>query len=115
MALIRHWLATALAFLLVAFYLPGFHVHAVGTALIASAVLGLVNVLVRPVLVFFTFPLTLMTLGLFLLVINGLMMYLVAYLVPGVVIVGFGTGFVAALLVSLASWLLGGVLRVLIR
>ncbi|HEY9857053.1 MAG TPA: phage holin family protein [Stenomitos sp.] len=115
MALIRHWLATALAFLLVAYYLPGFRVLDPMAAVVASAVLGLLNAIVRPILLFFTLPLTLFTLGLFILVINGLMMWGVGVLVPGIRIHDFGTAMVAALLVSLASWLIGGVLKALTR
>lgn len=115
MALIRHWLATALAFLLVAYYLPGFHVLDWQAAIVASALLGLLNALVRPVLLFFTLPLTLVSLGLFLFVINGLMLWGVDLLVPGLSIAGFGTAIVAALLVSLASWLIGGVLGLFLK
>lgn len=115
MALIRHWLASALAFLLVATYLPGFRILDPMTAVVASAVLGLFNAVVRPILVFFTLPLTLLTLGLFILVINGLMMMAVALLVPGIRIDGFVTAVEASLLVSLASWLIGGVLKALTR
>lgn len=111
MALIRHWLATSLAFLLVAYFLPGFKVLDPMAALVAAAVLGLLNAIVRPVLVFFTLPLTLVSLGLFLLVINGLMMWFVDLMLSGLRIDGFGTAMVAALLVSFASWLIGGVLK----
>lgn len=115
MALIRHWLATALAFMLIAYYLPGFRVLDWTDAAIASAVLGLLNAIVRPILLFFTLPLTFMTLGLFILVINGLMMWGVDWLVDGIVIDGFLTAMVAALLVSLASWLIGGVFKVFFK
>ncbi len=115
MALIRHWLATALAFMLVAYYLPGFRVLDWTDAAIASAVLGLLNAIVKPILVFFTMPLTFLTLGLFILVINGLMMWGVDVLVDGIRIDGFLTAMVAALLVSLASWAIGGVFKALLK
>ena len=115
MALIRQWLATAIAFLLVAFFLPGFWVKDPITALVASAVLGLLNALVRPILVFFTLPFTLLSLGLFLFIINGLMIWLVSILVPGIVIHGFLTPIIAAILVSFASWIVSGVFKALGR
>ncbi|MBO9541929.1 phage holin family protein [bacterium] len=123
MVLIRQWLASALAFLAIALYLPGFHVSDPVSAVLASAVLGLFNAILRPILQLFAFPLTLMTFGLFLLVINGLMMWLVPFVVKGVRIEAFvangmqvpafATAMLAAVLVSLASWLIGGLLRVL--
>jgi putative membrane protein len=78
-----------------------------GTALIlAGLVLGILNTFVRPVLVFLTFPITFVTLGLFLLVLNGAVLMFVSWLVPGFEIRGFGIGLIAALLVSVTSWLI---------
>jgi putative membrane protein len=76
-----------------------------GALLLSGLLLGILNTFVRPVLVLLTFPLTLVTLGLFLLVVNALVLMLVAWLVPGFDLRGFGTGFVAALLVSVVSWI----------
>lgn len=115
MTLLRHWLASALAFLLVAYLLPHFHVRDPLTAVVASAVLGLLNALVRPVLTLLTLPLTILTLGLFSLVLNGLMMWVVAVLVPGLRIDGFGTAILAAIGVWLAGWILGAMLRPIIH
>jgi len=71
---------------------------------LAAFLLGIVNAIVRPVFVLLTLPLTLVTLGLFLLVVNGLMLELVSFLVPGFHIAGFGSALLGAIVVSLVSW-----------
>jgi len=75
-------------------------------ALIAAFLLGIVNVIIRPILVFLTLPLTVLTLGLFLLVINGLMLWLVAALVKGFHVNGFWGAVFGSLLISIVSWIL---------
>jgi putative membrane protein len=75
-------------------------------ALLAGLVLGLVNALVRPVLVILTFPLTLVTLGLFLLVLNAFCLALTSWVVPGFAVAGFWPAVLGALIVSVVSWLL---------
>ncbi len=105
------WLLNAIALLAVAYLLPSIHVASFGAALIAALVLGLVNTLIRPVLVVLTLPVTLLTLGLFLLVINGLLFWLVGNLLDGFSVGGFWPGVFGALLYSLISWLLGSLLQ----
>ena len=83
--------------------LPGFVVGSFWSALGLAVVLALVNLFIRPVLIILTLPVTLLTLGLFLLVINALMLWLAASFVPGVGILDFGTAFWSALLITLAS------------
>ena len=95
--IIVRWVLLAAALLFVAYVLPGVSVASFGSALFAAAVLGLLNALLRPVLVILTLPVTLITLGLFLFVINALMFYFAASLLPGFNV----TGFVAALIGSL--------------
>lgn len=92
------WTAAALV--------PGVELRGVAAALGAGLVLGLVNAVVRPVLVVLTLPLTLVTLGLFLLVLNALCLWLTAALVPGLAVGGFASAFLAALVVSAVSWVL---------
>jgi len=75
-------------------------------ALVAAFLLGIVNVILRPVLVFFTLPLTILTLGLFLLVINGLMLWLVSALVSGFHVNGFWGAVFGSILISIVSWVL---------
>jgi putative membrane protein len=88
----------------VAWIVPGISVDGVGHALIAGLVLGIINALVRPVLVFLTLPITIVTLGLFLLVINALMLKLAAAIVPGLKVRGFGAALLGALLLSIFSF-----------
>lgn len=94
----------ALAIVLAASILPGIEVDGVVAALAAAVLLGLVNAFVRPVLLILTLPITLVTLGLFLLVLNGLCFWLVASLVKGFHVAGFGSALLGALVVSVVSW-----------
>jgi len=105
MRLLWRWLLNALALLLVAYILPGVEVESFYTALITAAILGVVNVLLRPVLIFFTLPITILTLGLFTLVINGLLFWFVASFVEGFSVDGLGTAILAALFLSIFSFL----------
>jgi len=75
-------------------------------ALVAAFLLGIVNTILRPVLVFLTFPITLLTLGLFLLIINGLMLWLVSALVKGFYVSGFWGAVLGSILISAVSWIL---------
>jgi len=97
MTLILRWFLNALALMLVGYFYSGVQVSGISAALIAALVLGLVNALIRPVLILLTLPVTLLTLGLFIFVINALMFWLVAEMVPGFKV----SGFLAALLGSL--------------
>jgi putative membrane protein len=111
MKLIVRWLLLAAALLLVAYLYPGVTVASFGSAMIAALVLGLLNTIVRPLLVLLTLPVTLLTLGLFLFVINALMFWAAA-----TVLQGFGvTGFLAALIGSLIYSLCGMVIDVAIE
>lgn len=99
-------LLNAATIALAAAVLPGIRLDGVWPALLAGVVLGLVNALVRPVLIILTLPLTLLTLGLFLLVLNGLCLALTAWLVPGFDIDGLLAAVLGALVISVVSWLL---------
>src|ERR1044072_3781045 len=90
--------------------LPGLYFSSAGTLLAAALLLGIVNAIVRPIAVVLTLPLTLLSLGLFLLVINAAMLGLVALLLGGFTISGFWTAIGASLLVSITSWLASGVI-----
>ena len=95
-----------LALLLAAHVVPGIRLAGLASALVAGLLLGLVNAIVRPVLVVLTFPITLLTLGLFLLVLNAFCLWLVSVFVSGLHVDGFWPAFWGALLVSVVSWLL---------
>jgi putative membrane protein len=91
------WLATR--------WVGGVYIDSAGTLVLAGVLLGVVNAVVRPIAVILTFPITIVTLGLFLLVINALMLELVALVLPGFRLDGFGTAVLAALIVSVTGWI----------
>jgi len=95
------------AILIISYLFPRMiRVDGLMAALVAAFLLGIVNVIIRPILVFLTLPLTVLTLGLFLLVINGLMLWLVAALVKGFHVNGFWGAVFGSLLISIVSWIL---------
>ncbi|MGH8687687.1 MAG: phage holin family protein [Burkholderiales bacterium] len=104
------WLINALALLTVAYVMPSIHVASIGTALIAAVVLGLVNAIIRPILILLTLPATLLTLGLFIFVINGLLFWFVGTSLQGFTVAGFWSGFFGAIVYSIVSWALSSVL-----
>ena len=103
LAFLLHLVLTAALLLLVAHLVRGVEVVGWGPALVAALVLGVANAVVRPLMVFLTFPLTIITLGLFLFVINALVLWLVAALVPGMRVRGFGPALVGSLLLTLLN------------
>jgi putative membrane protein len=110
MRFLARLLLNGVAIIAAAWLLPGLELTGPGAALAAGVLLGLVNALVRPVLFILTLPLTLVTLGLFIFVLNALCLALVAALVPGFSIAGFWWAVAGALLVSIVSWILNGLL-----
>ena len=99
-----HLIIVALAVLGTAYLLPGIYVGNFVTALVVAAVLGVVNLLVRPILVIFTLPITVLTLGFFLFVINGLLLWFVSIVVPGFEVLGFVSAIFGSILISVLSW-----------
>ena len=104
---IVHCLVVALALGATAYILPGVDVDSWIALAVAALVLGLVNAVVRPILALLTLPITVLTLGLFYLVVNGLAFALAAWVVPGFTVTGFGWAILGALLVSIFSWFVG--------
>lgn len=104
MRLLITWLINAASLFALPLLLPTIYVRDFKVALIAALVLGLVNTLVRPILILLTLPVTILTLGLFILIINGVMFWVVANFVRGFHVAGFGTALLGALLYSLISW-----------
>ena len=96
------WLASAIV--------PGIAIHGTGTLVLAALLMGVVNALVRPLAFILTLPITILTLGLFYLVVNGIAFGLAAAVVPGFDVAGFGSAVLGAFLVSIVSWGLGAVL-----
>jgi putative membrane protein len=103
MKIFIRWLLLAAALLLVAHLSPGVTVSSFGAAMIAALVLGLLNTLVRPLLVLLTLPVTLLTLGLFLFVINALMFWAAASLLNGLAVAGFGAALIGSIIYSLCG------------
>ncbi len=110
MKLLLVWLINAVALMGVTYLLPGIAVSSFVTALIAALVLGLVNAVIRPILILLTLPATLLTLGLFIFVINGLLFWFVGSFVTGVVVTGFWWGVIGAIAYSIVSWALSALL-----
>lgn len=106
MKILVRWLLLAAALLLVAHLAPGVEVRSFGSALFAALVLGLLNAVLRPVLVALTLPVTVVTLGLFLLVINAAMFYAAAGLLSGFVVDGFAAALLGSLIYSLCGLLI---------
>jgi putative membrane protein len=98
------WLINALALLALPYVVPSVQVDSFVTALVAALLLGFANALIRPVLVLLTLPVTLVTLGLFVFVINALLFWLVASFVKGFAVAGFGSAFFGAIVYALISW-----------
>lgn len=106
LAFLLHLILTAAAILIVANIVSGVQVSGFGAALIGALVLGLVNAIVKPIMIVLTLPLTILTLGLFLFVVNALMLWLVAALVPGFHIRGFWAALIGSLLLTLLNILI---------
>ena len=111
MGLLLRGVFAALGLWVATFFVTGLHFDRPATVIIAGLVLGLVNALLRPVLVILTLPITIVTLGLFLLVINAAMVALVARLLPGMQVSGFWAALATALIVSVVGWFGGALAR----
>ena len=107
---LAHLVISAALLLVVANLVSGVQIDSWGSAIIAALVLGVVNAIIRPLLVFLTLPLTIVTLGLFLLVINALMLQLVGAIAPGVRVAGFGPALWGSLLLTLLNLGVGALL-----
>ncbi len=103
---IKHWIVSALAIGITAYLLPGASVTLLG-AVILAVVLGVINVFIKPVVSLLTLPLTIVTLGIFSLVVNALFIILAAKVVPGFTIAGFWTAFFFSIILSLVNALFG--------
>jgi len=110
MRLLLTWLINAAALMALPYLMHSVTITHFGSALVAALVLGLVNTLIRPVLVILTLPVTLLSLGLFILIINALLFWLVSHLVAGFSVAGFWSAFLAAILYSVISWALSTLL-----
>jgi len=109
------WMLNGLALLAVANFVPGIHVDGFGSALIAAFFLGLVNALIRPLLLLLTLPVTVLTMGLFIFVINGLLFWFVGSQLKGFIVDSFWNGVLGAVLYSIFTWALSSAAAQLMR
>jgi putative membrane protein len=105
MGILIHWLVVTIAIVVAAHFIPGIRVDSVGAALIGAAILGILNTVVRPILVILTIPVTILTLGLFLFVINALMFLLAGSLISGFHVQSFWPALLGSLVVSIVSYI----------
>jgi putative membrane protein len=110
MRMLLHWLANALALFALPYLFTTITVDSFVTALIVALVLALINTLIRPLLVLLTLPVTIVTLGLFIFVINGLLFWAVGTFVPGFHVGGFWAGVFGAIVYSVISWILSALI-----
>ena len=110
MRLLLGWAINAAALFLLPYLVPAVQVSSFGTALVVALVIGLLNTFIRPVLFVLTLPITVLTLGLFTLVLNGLMFWLAARFIEGFSVVGFWWAVLAALIYSIISWAISSLL-----
>ena len=109
MKLLIGWLLNALALLGVAYVVPDIHVSSIWIAAIAALVIGLANMLIKPILVILTLPVTIITLGLFILVINGVLFWAVGHFLEGFEVKTLLAGFIGAIAYSVISWILSAI------
>ncbi|MEL4894050.1 phage holin family protein [Crocosphaera sp. Alani8] len=103
------WIITALSLLITAYLIPGITITGFAVAAIATFVMGLINAVVKPILLLFTLPLTILTLGLFLLVVNAISFSLVSYLTPGFTVDTFFDALFGSIILSIISSFLGNI------
>ena len=111
LVLITRWLIITVAILLASQFVPGIKVDTLTTAIWAACVLGIINMIIRPILVFLTLPLTILTLGLFYFIINAFMVELVSYFVKGFEVRDFFSAFFGTLIISIVSWIANSFIR----
>lgn len=106
MKILLHWIVSAIAIILSAYLLPGVTINGFAAALIVAVVLGLINAVLRPLFVLLTLPITILTLGLFVFVINGLLVMLAASIIPGFTVDNLWYGILFAIVLAVVSWIL---------
>jgi putative membrane protein len=106
MHFLLHWLLSAFSLMIVAHVVPGFRVAGFGTALVAAVAIGLVNATIGVLLRLLTLPLTVLTLGLFSFVLNALLLWMAAALVPGFAVAGFAAALLGSIVLTLVNALL---------
>lgn len=105
--MLRRWLILTIAICLTPYIVSGISVKSFWDALIAALILGILNIIIKPVLQILTLPINILTLGLFTLVINAIILEIVAWLIPGFFIASFWSAILGGLFISIVSWILG--------
>jgi putative membrane protein len=111
MKIIVNWLVSAIAIAIAAYLLPGVHVASIQAALVLAVVLGIINAILKPILLLLTFPITILTLGLFTLVINAFLILLAASIVPGFTVDGFWWALLFSIVLSIVNTFLHSLAR----
>lgn len=104
--IVLRWLFLTLAIMIAAYLIQGIEVRGFGSALLAAALLGILNAVFRPILILLTLPITILTFGLFIFVINALLLMMASGVIGGFIVHGFWSAFFGSLIISLVSWLL---------
>jgi len=110
-AFLIRWLVTTIAVFAAEKIIPGIHCHSAGALLGASLLLGIINAFVRPILLLLSIPFIILTMGLFILVVNALMLMLVAQIIPSFAVDGFWSAFFGSIVISFVSWILSSFFR----
>ncbi len=111
MKLLVRWLLNAIIIMFLPYTIPGINVAGFYTALIAALVLGLINAIIRPIILLFTLPINVLTLGLFTFIINAALVLLTSSIVKGFYVSGFTSAFFAAIVISVFSWLFNSMVK----
>ena len=110
-SILLKWLINALALFVTTYLVKGIQVTGASALFLAAALLGILNALIRPILIILTLPINIITLGLFTLVINGAMLWFVSLIIKGFVIQGFWPAVIGALIISMVSWVINWIIR----
>lgn len=110
-AFLIRWLVTTIAVFAAEKIIPGIHCQSAGALLGASLLLGIINAFVRPILLLLSIPFIILTMGLFILVVNALMLMLVAQIIPSFAVDGFWSAFFGSIVISFVSWILSSFFR----
>ena len=105
MSILFAWIIITVAILLAAYLIPGIKVDSLGAAIIGAAILGLLNALIKPILIILTFPITLLTLGLFIFVINALLFWLAGSIIRGFSVRSFGSALLGSFVVTIITFI----------
>ncbi len=105
------WFINALAILITTYLVKGIEASGPAAILMAALLLGILNALIRPILIILTLPINILTLGLFTFIINGAMLWFVSFMIKGFVIQGFWAAVIGALIISIVSWLINWLIR----